>query len=283
MEHIGFIGFGSMGSMLAKGLIKSGKINQKQLYISRKNKEKLIDIKSLLPEANLLAEAKEIFSSCRIIFICTKQNVIKAILEEAKELIGPDHHIISLAGSLMLEDIERVVPCKLSKLTPTVLSEVGEGITLICHNGKVTDEEASYIENMLSSFTKVVRSREEDFGFAADLTSCGPGLIAAIMKELTEAALRRPGNFSKDEITAMVQETLYGTAKLMLEKNMDYNDVITRVATKGGITEEGVKVIEADMPQVYDRMLSEIKQKRKIAEESMKKQFNDSVTINTKI
>lgn len=52
----------------------------------------------------------------------------------------------------------------------------------------------------------------------------------------------------------MVIKTLYGTAKLLCEGNMGFDELIKRVATKGGITQEGIKVLEMRTPLVFDEL-----------------------------
>ena len=49
----------------------------------------------------------------------------------------------------------------------------------------------------------------------------------------------------------------------MLENNYSYQDVISRVATKGGITEEGVKVIQESFPQLTDAVFDKTLEKRR--------------------
>jgi pyrroline-5-carboxylate reductase len=71
----------------------------------------------------------------------------------------------------------------------------------------------------------------------------------------------------------MVLQTLYGTLRLMLEKKMGFEQVISRVATKGGITEEGVKVINNHMPSVFDELFDETLNKRNRVEEKINLQF----------
>jgi pyrroline-5-carboxylate reductase len=53
-----------------------------------------------------------------------------------------------------------------------------------------------------------------------------------------------------DDIVRMVIETMYGTGKLLLEKGITFDNLINRVATKGGITEEGTKTIENKLPEI---------------------------------
>lgn len=173
----------------------------------------------------------------------------------------------------MIESIENIIDCKITKVMPTIVSEVGEGISLIYHNPKVTGEDADFIELLMGQISKIQRIEEKDFGFASELTSCGPGLIAAIFQELVEAGSRHTDSVKKEDIVEMILQTFSGTAKLMLDRKMDFEDVINRVATMGGITEVGVKVIKNSLPQVFDEMFDQTKNKRKIVCEKVAKEL----------
>lgn len=273
MNNIGFIGFGSIGSMLIKGFIESGQICQEQIIVTRKDKSRLVDIKNTWPEVNIAQEVTEVVKLAKYIFICVKPLEYKSILNEIKPYILPDQHIISTAGSVTIENIEKMVNCRITKVMPTIISEVNEGITLICHSSKVTVEDAHFIELLLGSICKIRLMDEKDFGFATELTSCGPGLIAAVFHELVKSGLRHTDSFKEGDIAEMVLQTLYGTARLILEKKMNFADVISRVATKGGITEEGVKVLGKSLPQVFDEMFDMTMNKRKSVSEKVCKEF----------
>ena len=52
----------------------------------------------------------------------------------------------------------------------------------------------------------------------------------------------------------MVLSTLFGTAKLLYERKETFADTIEKVATKGGITEEGVKVLQEKLPAIFEEM-----------------------------
>ncbi len=269
MNKIGFIGYGSMGSMLVKGFIESGHVRQEQIIVTRKGKGRLDEIKKTWPEISIAQDAADVAKNADCIFICVKPLEYMNVLREIKPFIDSHHHIISIAGTVTIENIEKMVDCKITKIMPTIVSEVKEGIILICHNSKVTEKASSNIESLIGNIGRIRQIDEKDFGFASEFTSCGPGLIAAVFRELVEAGLRHSGSFRKEELAEMVLQTMYGTSRLMLEKKMDFQDVISRVATKGGITEEGVKVIEKYLPQVFDEMLDQCMKKRKAVNEKV--------------
>ena len=61
----------------------------------------------------------------------------------------------------------------------------------------------------------------------------------------------------------MVLNTMSATGDLMLTNDMTFDEVVTRVATKGGITEEGTKVIYEMFPEAADEMFDKTLEKRK--------------------
>jgi len=262
LNKIGFIGYGSMGSMLIRGFIETGQVRQEQIVVTRKDKSRLVEIKETWPEICIAQDAVEVIKNAECIFICVKPLEYTNILKEIKPFVYPHHHIVSITGTVAIKNIEKIVDCGITKVMPTIVSEAKEGISLVCHNSKVTEEASRRIESLFGNISKVWRIDEKDFEFASEFTSCGPGLIAAVFKELVDAGLRHNDSFNNDQLTEMVLQTLYGTAKLMLEKKMDFRDVILRVATKGGITEEGVKVIEKSLPQVFNEMIDKCMNKR---------------------
>lgn len=263
MKNLGFIGFGSMAGMFVNGFIKSGRIKQANIIVTRKDKSRLDEIKSLWPDIGIAQDPAEVARKAERIFICVKPLDYKDVLFEIKSYILPDHHLISTTGLVEIGTIEKIVSCRITKVQPTITSEVGEGISLVCHNSKVTDADRIYIESLLGSICKTLHLDEADFGFASEITSCGPGLIAAIYNEFVKAGLRHSESLCEEEIIDMLVQTIYGTARLMTDRRMSFGDIVARVATKGGVTEEGVNVIEKSLCDVFDYMFYQTAKKRK--------------------
>ena len=137
-----------------------------------------------------------------------------------------------------MENVYGIFNGKITKFMPSLTSQVFEGVTLICHNSAVTTAEAKYINTLFKAIGEFKIIDEQDFDVGAEITNCAPAFISRICMEFAKTASRNSG-FSMEEIEDMVMKTLYGTTKLLYEKNMGFNKLISSVATKGGITEEG--------------------------------------------
>ena len=56
---------------------------------------------------------------------------------------------------------------------------------------------------------------------------------------------------------------MIGTARILAGGQMKFDDVVQRVATKGGTTEEGVKILRARLPEVMDELIEATLVKRR--------------------
>ena len=142
----------------------------------------------------------------------------------------------------------------ITRIVPSLTGEMSSGVTLFCHNTAVTNKAAQEIENLFCALGNVVVIDEENFEVATDLTSCGPALIAVLFEEFARAATRH-STLSLEQARALVISTLSGTARLLDEQGYTTETILNRVAKPGGLTEEGVKQLQSDMPLVYDTLI----------------------------
>jgi pyrroline-5-carboxylate reductase len=161
---------------------------------------------------------------------------------------------------------------KISKVIPSVTAEVNESQTLVCHNSRVNAKDKNELSKILESFGNVIELPEEEMGMGAELVSCMPGFTSAIFNEIKKGAQKHT-KIEENKIVTMLANTIIGTGRLIIENRMTFEEVIERVATKGGITEEGTKVIEQEFPKVVTEMFDKTLEKRKMTTENAVKAF----------
>jgi pyrroline-5-carboxylate reductase len=271
MGKIGFIGFGAMGSIMVKALVDSGAITAKNVVLTTRTPAKLKDFTKRHPQAEEVESVAELAQKCQRVFICTGTSEVKGVLTEIAR-INPGIHVITITGVIELACIESVFPGRVSKIMPTQIAEVGEGVTLVCHNAKALPADRAFIHDAFSKIGMVKEIVEDQLDLAADLSGCAPAFYTATLRNLVEVA-QKYGGLSEKDTKEISLATLYGTAKLLLEKEVDFSDFIARVATPGGITEEGVKVLDKALPPVFDQMLSVTLEKRKQIKARMRSQY----------
>jgi len=254
MKTIGLIGYGSMGSMLINGFLKTGVIKPEQTIVSTRTKSKIESLHVNWPKLKIADDNSVVVRESDVIFICVKPNDFKPVLEEIKDEMTADKHIVSSVGVVTIASMEKFVEAQISRLMPSLTSEVNAGISLISHGDQVTEDNKDFVNKLLSEISHVKMIDEAEFELATEITSCGPGFIASLFEEMTKSALRANSRFTDEEIEFMVYETIIGTVKYFEEKRQSFSDTVDRVATKGGFTAYGVEVLRDKMPDVFDKM-----------------------------
>jgi pyrroline-5-carboxylate reductase len=256
--NIGIIGYGSMGKMLLEKLTDVERSICNNIYLSNRNIEK---INHLSPNVNICKDNSVLAEKSDIIFICVRPSDIKDVLEDIKPTIRDEAIIVSLNGSITFEMIEKVILHKTAKVIPSVTAEINQSQTLICFNDLITDFERQEIINILSGMGNVIELPENELGMGSELVSCMPGFIASIFDVICHAA-KTHTSIPEEQVVQMVMNTLCATGELMIDKKMSFNDIVSRVATKGGITEEGTNVIYKSFPKIADEMFYKTLEKR---------------------
>jgi pyrroline-5-carboxylate reductase len=273
-KKIGIIGYGSMGKMISSKFMESKIIPESNMYISNRTFEKIMGLKTIYPLLNICKNNIDVAKNVDILFICVKPLEIKTVLLEIFKYIKDDCHIVSLNGSVLFKQLEQIcVSRKISKVIPSVTAEINQSVTLVCHNTHISDNNKNVLNTLLECFGSVIEIPEMEMGMGSELTSCMPGFIGAIFKVITNEAEKHT-SINKKDVINLVIKTMYGTGKLLLEKDMTFEQLINRVATKGGITEEGTKIIEAEMPKIANDLFKKTLEKRKITIEKAQKDFD---------
>lgn len=272
MGKIGFIGYGAMGSIMLKALLDAKAIPQNRVILTNRTLEKLKDFTSKYPKVEISKNVPELAGKCERVFICTSTAVVKPVLEELVRYLPENAHVITITGTIEMKCIERIFPGRITKIMPTQIEEVGEGVTLVCHNKKALAKDKEFLRAAFEKIGLVKEVEERQFDLATELTSCSPAFYAAICGNLAEVA-KRHGDFSVDELKTLIIPTLYGTAKLLKKRKIDPAALIARVATKGGISEEGVKILDRELPGVFEELFKVTMGKREKTKQQIREQF----------
>ena len=283
--NVGIIGFGSMGKMLAEKFSASGLLDRESLLLSSRSSEKLKEAKKW---ATICKSNTELAASSDIVFLCLRPFDLKGVLEEVRDSLKEDALLVSLNGSVSFKNLEKSLsdasyeaeeasgknpaPHKIAKVIPSVTAEVDRSQTLICYNDHVTSSDKGNLKRLLICMGNVIELPEEELGMGSELVSCMPGFIASVfdvMVKATEEYTKIP----HDQVVRMVLQTMIATGELMLSKDMSFEDVVTRVATPGGITEEGTKVVYEQFPKTAQVLFEKTLLKRKLTAEKAQAQF----------
>lgn len=248
----GFIGYGSMGSMLVTALLEAGALAPGRVIISTRDKSRCAALLRQYADVTLARDNRELVEKADRIILGVKPLDILPVMQGCADLFSSRHHIISMAGCVQIRDMEEIFSGRITRILPSITNSIRAGCILCCHNSRVTESEARKISILFNNAGRVFPVREDQFDAAGDLMSCAPALMAAMIEEFALAGVRH-STLSGEQVYDMAIATLAGTSRLLAE-GMEVSEVIRRVATPGGITEEGVKVLRSELPPVFDHL-----------------------------
>ncbi len=275
---IGVIGYGNMGSMIVNNILKLNLLlEDEELIISNRHLNKFESLIEEYPDENLniTSDNTEIAKSCEKILISVETPQFKEVMDEIAPCLNENTHIIYTCAGLNFNHIKSFYDGKLSLVIPTLASTVTsnnaisslsrrKGVTLVKHNSKVELQERLFVEDLFNEFSYVKKidnpiyfNEEEDNLHPTDneleistiLTSCAPAFLAIMIEKLAQTSSEL-AKVSKEEAEDMILKTIIGTALLKEDQSLSNEEIINKVATKKGITQEGVDLLDKKLTKI---------------------------------
>lgn len=254
-RKIGIIGIGNVGSMFIQKFTEFNLFAEENIYAANRTVEKLHSLKEKYPLINICSSITDLAKKCSNILLCVKPLDLPYVLLEIQPYINDKTYLMVSTSMIKHEDIRKFHKGSITIFMPTLISMVNGGVSLVYHNDHVDEEKKAYFHNLLSSFSEVKVLDEEDINLSQNMTATFPGLYAEIMLEFVKAASKRSNNVSDEDLEHMLLVSLLGASRLLLERNMSFEETINRVSTKGGTTNAGVTVLKRMLPEVFDATL----------------------------
>ncbi|MGB7787700.1 pyrroline-5-carboxylate reductase family protein [Methanoregula sp.] len=269
MTRYGFIGTGSMGSMLIRHFIRTGVAAPQDISACSKTGA---SARALATDTGITVKDSDcdVARDAEVLFICVRPLDVHGVLAGIHDVLSKNTLLISIASCVTLADLAAwsVPGARCARIIPSVTAEEHSGISLVAWGSWVTPEDKELIFSLFSAIGTPVEIEEKHIEVYSDLTSCAPALFAAMMQEYAAAAVRKEG-VPPALAEYLVRHTLIGTAWLLTSKDTGFETIISRVATRGGITEEGVKILRSRLPVVYDELLDATLEKHEIIKQTI--------------
>ncbi|WP_048151052.1 pyrroline-5-carboxylate reductase family protein [Methanolacinia paynteri] len=266
MSRIGIIGTGSMGSMLTRKFIESGKVSPGDVFIYNRTPEKMNDLVNNYGAIGCAGNG-EVAARSDIIFLCVGPAEVKDVLPEIRPFLDEKKIVVSIASDVSLKKLSELSGVNVVRIIPSITSEYGAGVSVLVFGEGVPESAREEILSLFGSISRPYVTTEDRISLLSDLTSSSPAIMASIMQQYALAAVWR-GGISEEDAEFLVRETFIGTAKLLSGMDYDFSSLISGVATEGGITAEGLDVIEKEIPEVFDNVLSRMSEKHLRVEKS---------------
>ncbi len=244
-KKIGFIGSGNMAKAMIGGIVKSKLVDSNNVIASDLNELVLENVKNEYG-INVTTNSKEVVKFSDIIIVAVKPNVYDIVLEGVKELIDNEKIIVTIAAGKTIESIENVIgnDKKVIRTMPNTPALVNEGMSALCKNKNITDEELNIVKEIFNSFGKAEILNEYLIDSVIGVSGSAPAYVFIFIEAMADAAVL--AGMPRNQAYTFAGQAVMGSAKMVLETDKHPGELKDMVCSPGGTTIEAVKTLEAE-------------------------------------
>lgn len=252
--NVGFIGTGSMGSILIEAFIRSNALNAEQIIAGNRTRSKVEKIAEKYPGIRVADSNAEIAAVSQIVFICVKPMEYKKVIDEIRGGLSADQILVSITSPVLIKHLEELLPCKIAKMIPSITNYELSGATLCMYGDRMGQEDRELLESLLRQISTPIPISEQYTRIISDLSSCGPAFVAFFIRNFIEAAVAKTG-IPEAEATLLASEMVLGTGKLLTSGGFTPETLQRSVSVPGGITEAALELLDRELCGVFNQLV----------------------------
>ncbi len=243
-KQILFVGCGKMGSAIIKNLLANGFEYPQFKILKPSKKNPIIGIKQVSSYSELSKGYQ-----ADIVVLAFKPQEAKEILYEFSrhKITNSKTIIVSILAGKKTQFFEDILgkKTKILRLMPNLPTLINQGIFGYYLNSNIKKSELKILSTFLNGIGQnIIVEKEELIDVITAISGSGPAYLFLFIKSMIEGAIKL--GLDKKSAEKLVEQTIYGSAKVALQSEDDLEDLIKSVASKGGTTEAALEVLQKD-------------------------------------
>jgi pyrroline-5-carboxylate reductase len=239
---VSIIGCGNIGLSLLQGLLKDNTIPAKNIIATKRNIKDLDYMKEC--GVRITSDNISAVKESNLIVIAVKPYNIVNILEEIKDHLNPEKHIlISVTAGVTISQIQDVVqiPIPIFRAMPNISASVGKSVSCICYN-EADSKEIESVKYFFDIIGNTMIIDEELMQSATILGACGIAYVLRFIRAMIQGGIQI--GFDAKTASDIVNQTVKGAAELLIERQEHPEYEIDKVTTPKGCTIVGLNEME---------------------------------------
>ncbi len=243
MKKIGFIGAGNMAGAIIGGIVKSNLVKSENVIASAKT---MANLERLQQEYNInvTLDSKEVVKNSDIVFMAVKPNIFDGVLEGVADLIDDKKIVVSIAAGKSIEAIENIIGAdkKIVRTMPNTPALVNEGMSALCPNKNIEDEELKIVKDIFDSFGKSEVVGEYLIDAVIGVSGSSPAYVFMFIEAMADGAVKL--GIPRAKAYKMAAQSVLGSAKMVLETGKHPGELKDMVCSPAGTTIDAVVELE---------------------------------------
>ncbi|MDB6029210.1 MAG: Pyrroline-5-carboxylate reductase [Verrucomicrobiales bacterium] len=240
---IGFLGAGKMATALAKGFIRAGLSKANQIIAS----DPMPGARSAFAKetgAKTTTSNVDVAKFAQILILAVKPGNVSELLEEIRSTFSAKHLLISIAAGVPILKMETGLGnnARVIRVMPNTPALVGASATAFAPGRTATKGDSDLAQKLFSSVGITFQLKESLLDAVTGLSGSGPAYVFMTIEALSDGGVA--AGLPRDVATQLAAQTLYGSAKMLLETGLHPGVLKDMVTSPGGTTIEGLHELE---------------------------------------
>lgn len=243
-KTIGFLGGGSMATALVKGLLSARTTTPERIVVSDAKAERLESLHAA-HGVRTTRDNGELVDSVDVLILAVKPQVIDKVLTQVGPRVRPEQLVISVAAGVPIAAIEARLPPhgRVVRTMPNTPATVLAGATALAAGTHATEADLEVARALFSSVGRVVTIDESGIDAVTGLSGSGPAYVMLIIEALADGGVKV--GLHRDVALLLAAQTVYGSAKLLLETGEHPGRLKDMVTSPGGTSIAGLHTLES--------------------------------------
>jgi pyrroline-5-carboxylate reductase len=225
-----------------------------------------------LPEVGAASSFAEAADQADIVFLCVLPAACRETLGQVAPSLSPHSHLVSVASDVSLEMLSAFHPGRISRLIPSITSASGRGTALWSGNSQAGEAELESLRSLLGPSMEIWPVEERMLNGLSLITSCGPGIFSALFSSM-EKALAKAVGLEPDSVHGPLLGAILDTCGYAGKSGLGFEEIYAQVATPGGITESGAKILRERLPVDFAEAYAAMLERHAKRSESLRRDF----------
>jgi len=269
---IGVIGTGNMGRILIEALLDGKAISPSSMNVTNRTLSKAMKIKQVYKDINVLSNIGSVAKASDLLFVCVKPKDVYQVLMEMKPWMTNEKCVVSITSPISVDQIESAVICSAVRAIPSITNRALAGVSLLTFGKNCSEEWKEILLKLFDTISTPVFIEEDITRVGSDIVSCGPAFFSYLTQRFIVAAVAET-KIDEETATTLASEMLIGLGELLRKGFYTLPTLQQKVCVKGGITGEGIKVLESELGDVFEHLFRATHLKFEEDVYEVKKQF----------
>ena len=244
MNTIAVLGAGNMGGALIGGILKGGVADAQHVVATARTSEHAEEVAAKYGIRATAGGNREAAHAADVVVLAVKPTTLPKVLEEIRGALRPEQILLSLAASVPIALIEKLIETRMPvfRAMPNIPVVVEEGATAVAANADCTAAQRQVVEAIFRAVGVVVFVDEELMHAVTALSGSGPAYVYMVIEALIAGGLKM--GLSREVSTKLAEQTVLGAAKLVRETMLHPAILRDQVITPGGVTISAIHELE---------------------------------------